>query len=250
MEIVDTGFNTGKFNMEYDVELVRRCEHETVSFLRFYGWKPYCISLGYNQGKGFKDDNIDYDKCKNDNIDVVRRPTGGRAVLHAEEITYSVVIKSSETVQLLHNRISLALIKGLQILDLSNDKLGHLSVFQENPNLLMLAKTGMYNLCFNTSIRYEVNYKGKKLIGSAQRKIGGVVLQHGSILLGEYHKNIINYLKVKNETVRQRIKEQLDSSTITLSELMQRIVTYHEAKEAIIKGFDEGFKEKSYSSAV
>lgn len=250
MEIIDTKFNNGKFNMEYDMELVKRCEYENTSFLRFYAWKPYCISLGYNQGKLFKDDNVDYEKCKIDKIDVVRRPTGGRAVLHAEEITYSVVLRSDEPVQALHNRISLALIKGLQTLDTSNTNLQNLSLEQDTPDLLKLAKGGMYNLCFNTSIKYEVNFKGRKLIGSAQRKIGNVVLQHGSILLGEYHKNIVNYLAVKDESIRNRLKEQLERSTINLNELIKRVVTYNEVKEAVIKGFDTSFGIESYSSAV
>jgi len=250
MIIIDTGFNSGKFNMEYDIELVNRCKNENLTFLRFYGWNPYCISLGYNQGKLFKDDNINYEKCKSDNIDVVKRPTGGRAVLHSEEITYSVVLKSNETVHDLHNRISLALIKGLQTLDPVNDDLCKLSLVQETPDLLKLSKTGMYNLCFNTSIKYEVNYEGRKIIGSAQRKIDGVVLQHGSILMGEYHKNIVDYLAVKDESIRNRLKEQLDRSTISLSQLLKRAVNYNEVKESIIKGFNNNFSLKSYSSAV
>lgn len=250
MKIIDTGYNTGKFNMDYDIELINRCKNENSSFLRFYGWKPYCISLGYNQGKAFNDDNIDYEKCKIFNIDVVRRPTGGRAVLHSEEITYSVVMKSQDTVQSLHNRISLALIKGLQTLDMLNADLQNLSLIKETPNMFKLARTGAYNLCFNTSVKYEVNFKGRKLIGSAQRKIDGIVLQHGSILLGDFHKNIVNFLVLKNELLRKKLSRQLDESTISLKELLGRMPSYEEVREAIIKGFINSFTEKSYLSAI
>jgi lipoate-protein ligase A len=250
MEIIDTGFNTGRFNMDFDLRLINRCKNENISILRFYGWRPYCISLGYNQGKGLKENVIDYEKCKRDGVDVVRRPTGGRAVFHAEEITYSVITKSGESVQALHNKISLALIKGLQTLDISNANLQKLSLVKETPNLLKLARTGMYNLCFNTSIKYEVNLNGRKLIGSAQRKIDDIILQHGSILIGDYHKNIVNYLSVNEESVRQKLKEQLDQNTTNLNELMNKVVFYNEVKEAVIKGFEQIFEVKYYCSAI
>ena len=82
--------NTGKFNMDFDIALARKCA-EDEAYFRIYTWKPYCISLGANQNF----DDINIMKAEEDNIHVVKRPTGGRAILHAEEITYSVVIPVS-----------------------------------------------------------------------------------------------------------------------------------------------------------
>ena len=174
-EFIDNGFNTGRFNMDFDIKLVERCKNENKSFLRFYRWKPYAISLGYNQTKFASGHKIDTDKCKADGLDIVERPTGGRAVLHSEELTYSVVTKSDDAVHEMYKKISLALLNGLKLIEPEKTELQALSFTKEMPDLLKLAKTGMYNLCFNTSIKNEINCKGKKLVGSAQRDRKSVV---------------------------------------------------------------------------
>ena len=239
-EFIDNGENTGKFNMDFDIELVERCRKENISFLRFYKWKPYSISLGYNQSKLLSGQRIDSKKCEIDGIDIVQRPTGGRAVLHSEELTYSYVTKTSKPVKTLYREISQALINGLKLIDEENDALQNISLTVGTPDLLKLTKTGMYNLCFNTAIKDEINLNGKKLIGSAQRDFGDVVLQHGSILLGDHHKQIVNYLMV-DEKVKMRLKKEIDEKTICLNEILNRTVTYEEAAAALIKGFKNTF---------
>jgi lipoate-protein ligase A len=93
----------------------------------------------------------------------------------------------------LYKEISLAIINGLKLL---GPEFEELAFTKNTPDLLKLMKTGMYNLCFNSAIKNEINYKGKKLVGSAQRKFGDIVLQHGSILIGDHHKSIVNYLNL------------------------------------------------------
>jgi len=240
-EFTDTGFNTGRFNMDYDLELVERCSKENISFIRFYRWKPFAISLGYNQSKFISGHKIDTEKCAEDGIDVVQRPTGGRAVLHSEELTYSVVLRSDKTISELYRNISLALLNGLKMIYDSNALLRELSFTKETPDLLKLAKTGMYNLCFNTSIKNEINYHGKKLVGSAQRKFGNIVLQHGSVLIGEHHKNIVNYLSV-DEMIKERLRKGIEKKTICLNEILKKDITYEEVSNALLKGFEQTFE--------
>jgi lipoyl(octanoyl) transferase len=237
-EFIDSGFNTGKFNMDFDLHLVERCRNENTSFLRFYRWKPYTISLGYNQNKLTGKHGIDYGACAQDNIDVVERPTGGRAVLHSEELTYSVVLISKRTTQELYRDISLALINGLKLIDPNNKELQKLSFTLETPDLPKLVKEGKYNLCFNTAIKYEINYRGKKLVGSAQRNFGDIVLQHGSILIGEHHKKIANYLNIPDESVREKINKDINEKTACLNEILKREITYEETAAALLKGFE------------
>lgn len=237
-EFLDTGFNTGQYNMDFDMELVQRCLNENRFYVRFYRWKPYAISLGYNQNKFSSGQKIDSEMCLRDGIDIVQRPTGGRAVLHSEELTYSVVMKSDKAVHEMYRYISLALVEGLKLIDESNAELRLLSFTKETPDLLKLAKTGMYNLCFNTSIKNEINYKGKKLVGSAQRKFGDVVLQHGSILIGEHHKNIVNYLSV-DERVKDRLRKEIEEKTVCMNEILGRKLSYEETASALIKGFEK-----------
>ncbi len=239
-DFIDNGFNTGGFNMDFDIELVERCRNENKSFLRFYRWKPYAISLGYNQTKFASGHKIDTDKCKADGLDIVERPTGGRAVLHSEELTYSVVTKSDDAVHEMYKKISLALLNGLKLIEPEKTELQALSFTKEMPDLLKLAKTGMYNLCFNTSIKNEINCKGKKLVGSAQRKFGDIVLQHGSVLIGKHHESIVNYLLV-DEKVKDRVKKEIEQKTTCLNDILNRNVSYEETASALIKGFEKTF---------
>ena len=83
---LSSGLNSGKFNMKTDLYLALNLEPDEAIF-RLYQWQPYCISLGANQDENI----IDYEEAKRDSIDVVKRPTGGKAILHADEITYSVI---------------------------------------------------------------------------------------------------------------------------------------------------------------
>ena len=169
-EYINSGYNTGEYNMQFDLHLVERCRNENKFFIRFYQWKPYAISLGYNQGKFVNEQKIDRTKCLKDGIDIVQRPTGGRAVLHSEELTYSVILRSEQPTVLLYRDISNAILNGLKMIEPGNPALNELSLTRDNPDLLNLVKTGMYNLCFNTYIKYEINNRGKKLVVSEKRK--------------------------------------------------------------------------------
>ena len=236
-EFLDTGIRSGVFNMELDMKLVERCKKEDTAFLRFYRWKPYAISLGYNQARLSKTAYIDINKCRAEGLDVVTRPTGGRAVLHSEELTYSVIFRSQKPVHELYKDISIAILSGLKLLD---PVLGKLSFTKSTPDLLKLIRTGMYNLCFNSAIKNEINFKGKKLVGSAQRKFGDIVLQHGSILIGSHHKNIVNYLNITGEE-RVKMLREIEDKTECLEHITGRKMDYRETSEAVFDGFKNTF---------
>ena len=135
-------------------------------------------------------------------IDVVRRPTGGRAILHANELTYSVVMQvRGKNVLNVYEDISRALIVGLQELGAS------VAIEKSQPHFPSLYRSSSSVACFSSAGRYEIKYNGKKLVGSAQRRyavVNGeeVVLQHGSILLGSEHKQIVDYLNFPSEEQR------------------------------------------------
>jgi lipoate-protein ligase A len=99
----------------------------------------------------------------------------------------------------------------------------------------------MYNLCFNSQVKYEINHKGKKLVGSAQRKFGDIVLQHGSILIGSHHKSIVNYLNLPDGE-KATMRREIEQKTVCLNELLSRETTYDEVKDAVFNGFKETFK--------
>lgn len=146
---------------------------------RLYAWKPACVSLGRNQ----KDDFLDRSFLKENNIDVVRRLTGGRALLHADEITYSFIcptlyLKNGEHVVSSYKEISRILICKFKTIGIDLD-------FGSNKPI----KTG-FDYCMLISTGADLCYHGKKLIGSAQCRKQGYILQHGSILY-DYDKALL-----------------------------------------------------------
>ncbi len=228
---IDTGLQNGTFNMKFDVGLVDEFKITSVPVLRFYGWQPYCISLGRNQSG----EDIDTGLARRDGIGLVKRPTGGKAVLHAEELTYSVVMKTGGlSVRDSYNRISAALVGGLSRLvpdlELSESSADFQKLFRE-PSAIP---------CFSTSAIYEVEYHGKKLVGSAQHRFGDILLQHGSILIGDYHKRIVEYLRV-DDSIKKKTGKDLDTHTATLNEILGRDISRDEVADAVARGFAEEF---------
>jgi len=108
-EFIPLQEHTGSFNMSFDLYLAEMAA-DGRCFLRFYRWNPYCISLGATQ----KIEEINQELAKKDNIDIARRPTGGRAILHAEEVTYSIVLPANSGISAkeLYEKTSKAIIKG------------------------------------------------------------------------------------------------------------------------------------------
>ncbi len=230
----NTGFNTGSFNMNLDLELVSTLNPDETR-LRFYRWNPFCISLGANQPF----DSIDLEKANQDGIDVVKRPTGGRAILHSEELTYSVVhpLSNNFSPKILYNEINQALKSGLEIY---NPILNKLTLEHNQPNFPSFYKEAKSNLCFAVSAKSEINFNGKKLVGSAQRKIGNVILQHGSILCGSSHRKLIDYLEISSEE-KLMLKKEIIETTTELETILDSETDYEKLIFSLKKGFEKYF---------
>ncbi len=233
--VIDSGFNNGKMNMEIDVQLAESCDPDE-AVLRFYRWSPYCISLGANQ----KLEEINIEKAYRDKIDVVFRPTGGRAILHSEELTYSIVYPIDENISVrnIYHKINLALIKGLINYDSS---LSSLEMENIQPDFPSFYKEQLATLCFAIPAKSEIKYAGKKIVGSAQKKMKHALLQHGSILCGDYHLNIIEYLNLPKENA-SLIKEELAAKTTNLQAILKTEINYTALTESLIRGFLEHYK--------
>ncbi len=233
--------------MDIDLRLARELQQgRGAPALRVYRWQPYAISLGHHQNV----EDIDREKCALEGIDVVRRPTGGRAILHAEELTYSVVMEpGSRSIMEAYQLIGAALLRGLRTFD------PEIGMEEKLPNFPELYKQPSSMLCFNSTSKYEIQYRGKKLVGSAQLRLmpenGGereVVLQHGSILLGPAHRRLPDFLKKRFvETARwavsssdqiKAIDRSLIDRTTDLSEITGREVSFDEIAVAIRRGFE------------
>ncbi|MHC4269895.1 MAG: lipoate--protein ligase family protein [Planctomycetota bacterium] len=167
MDFIDTDYNNAFINMAIDEVLLS----SKVPVLRFYQWKPNAVSIGRFQNIN----DIDMDYCNKNKIDVVRRITGGKTVLHEHELTYSFIIDKTKLPRSIiesYNLISNALIRGLQVLGL-NPKMNKVKVVnKDNP------------VCFQETSINEIVINQKKIVGSAQVRVKEKLLQHGSILTG------------------------------------------------------------------
>ncbi len=235
----NTGFNSGQFNMQYDLSLAHALlSDQGAPTVRVYGWKPSAISLGWNQY--FEE--IDLHKASAAGVDVVRRPTGGRAILHADELTYSVsMVTSRKNVSDVYNEISKALVCGLRFSGVGA------SLEKSQPDFPTLYRTRSSTACFVSSARHEVKLHGRKLIGSAQRRFvradgEEVALQHGSILIGPGHKKIVEFLHLENQEDRKLIEKELDEKTIDLETAIGSAITFEEVAAAIRRGFEEAWE--------
>lgn len=221
--------------MEFDIMLATDLlQHKIPPTLRIYGWTPWAISLGYNQ----KETDINVEECRKRNIDIVRRPTGGRAILHANELTYSVVLSAeNKSIHALYSEISKAIAAGLKNLGAEVD-------FQQHqPDFQTLYKSQSSIPCFSSAARFEILHHGKKIVGSAQRRYTAtngeeVVLQHGSLLFGEEHQLLAELLTVENRNIITAIQNDLRERTTTLQEVFQRNISFEETAEAIKYGFE------------
>ena len=197
--------------------------------LRLYGWSPWAISLGYNQ----LEEEIDAARCKAEGIDIVRRPTGGRAILHAEELTYCVVMPAGrKSILEVYNEISRALVRGLGLFGVEA------ALQRSQPDFPEHYRSPSAIPCFTASARYEIEWDGRKLVGSAQRRVTGttnVVLQHGSILCGPAHKRLTEFIRA-DEDVRELLRTELNMKTVDLSEATGRPVDIDRLAECIRKG--------------
>jgi lipoate-protein ligase A len=238
--LIEYGVQTGKENMDIDISLARSCGQDE-AFFRLYGWNPYCISLGANQ----KFEDIDTERTSKESIDIVRRPTGGRAILHAEEITYSVIIPYSHelTPKKIYKAVSLALIEGLKLYD---PVFGELSLEDENPHFPSLLQQPEGVLCFGSAAKNEIKFRGKKIVGSAQRKMDKVILQHGSILCGRFHRRLPEFVAVDDST-RRSLSKEMDDKTIEIEAITNTKTDYGRLSECLKEGFSK-FWEINFES--
>ncbi|NOX65993.1 MAG: hypothetical protein GXO85_09400 [Chlorobi bacterium] len=227
---IDSGKNSGKYNMDFDIFLSRHCT-ENQAYFRLYRWEPYAISLGANQS--FEE--INTEKANEDNIDVVKRPTGGRAILHAEELTYSIVLPVSFglAAREVYNKTSVALSKGL---GMYNDKLRSVELESHQPDFKNELDQPSGALCFASTAKSEVKFNNKKLIGSAQRKMNNIILQHGSILCGKYHTKLPYYLSDKSSV--ESLLDELQSKTTEISTITNQDINYSRLSDSILTAFE------------
>ena len=234
---IDSGEQTGAVNMAFDESLARAlAAGGGTPSLRLFRWLPWAISLGHNQAA----EELDAARCAADGVDIVRRPTGGRAILHAEELTYSVVMPAGrKSILQVYNEISGALVHGLALYGVE------VALQKSQPDFAKEYRSSSSIPCFASSARYEIEWHGRKLVGSAQRRFtgpaGDVVLQHGSILCGDAHLRLAGYLAASVAEARDRILATLRERTADLRMITGGPVSMDRLGGCIRRGFEEAW---------
>ena len=217
--LLRTGHNSGAWNMAVDEAIMVHVAKKVVPpTFRLYGWVPPTLSLGRLQSY-LRD--VDPENCKSLGVDVVRRPTGGRAVLHDNEVTYSLIISEDDPLLPPDLRDSFYLategiVKGLAILGIEAEIQGRQwagglakAYRSELRREGEPDKTVQSGACFDSPSWYEVVADSKKLVGSAQARLKGVFLQHGSILITLDVDKVCRVLRYDSLDARDRASSQL-----------------------------------------
>ena len=222
--LIDTVEGTGKYNMEFDLKLLASAEKgEVPPTLRFYRWNPPAVSLGSGQ-KPEEEANLDF--CRQNGIDVVRRPSGGGAILHEDEITYSFTSRISnhpafKDLLSSYYIIVEGLMEGLKKIGVNAEVRGGKSSGPER-----------YIPCFALSSRHDLVVSNKKIIGSAQRRKKNAFMQHGAIPIS-YNPQLV-------AGVFRNPQDFFDKAT-SLTEILGYRPENVAVKEALIKGMEEVF---------
>ena len=196
--------------------------------LRLYSWAPPCLSIGYSQ-KATAD--LDLEACARQEIGLVRRPSGGGAILHDQDITYCLAAPESHqavsgSIVESYRKISEGLVAGLASLGLACQIASG------------EARRGWSAACFDAASAYELLVEGKKLVGSAQFRRDGVVLQHGSIPLSTDPSRILEFLHLPPDDDSGSRTRRFLSRAISLDEALNRVVSFDDACQALVEGFE------------
>ncbi|MDZ7372858.1 MAG: lipoate--protein ligase family protein [candidate division KSB1 bacterium] len=223
----------GSHNMAIDHILAAQSQEHSPPVLRLYDWSPPAVSLGYHQNAT----EVDLDRTRDFGVDVVRRPTGGRAVLHANELTYSVVLPAgspyfSRRPEDIYFLLSRCFLRALRLFGIAVQPAG--PERRERPPSRSLAGAA----CFAASARHELKVNGRKILGSAQRRYPCAVLQHGSLLIGPEHLLLADLLRKEPEE-RQRLRAILSQRTTSLREETGRPLSFPDVAEVVTRAFSE-----------
>ncbi len=220
---IETGSLAGYMNMAIDEALLDcHISDNTPPTLRFYKWERPTLSIGRNQTI----DEINIEECHKLKIDLARRPTGGKAVLHENEFTYSFISGKKdgmpERIFDSYIEISKALINGLKTL--KSDL--YFNVGEDSPT-----EYQKNSFCFASSTVSDLNYNGKKFVGSSQLRRADALLQHGSILINLDFKKLAKIFKNSDESY----------DYINLVDIIGFIPDYKNIKNCVLEGFKNYF---------
>ena len=235
---IDTGNQDPAFNMAMDEALLYWHSEKLIPpVIRFYGWNPATLSVGYFQ---HVEKEINMEAVERYGLGFVRRPTGGRGVLHDQELTYSVIVSEEHpempaTVTEAYRVISEGILEGFKELGLD----AYFAIPRTEKEKESL-KNPRSSVCFDAPSWYELVVEGRKVAGSAQTRQKGVILQHGSILIDLDEDKLFDLFLNPHDRVRERMQRSFKNKAVAINEISDRTCTIDDARVAFKKGFEKG----------
>jgi lipoyl(octanoyl) transferase len=235
---IQSGSCSPSYNMALDEMILNwQSEKKFPPTVRFYQWAVPTLTVGYFQ-QAKKE--IDMDEVKKRGFGFVRRQTGGRGVLHDNELTYSVIVPEDhpdmpKTVTEAYRVISRGILEGFKELGLD----AYFSIPDSEAEREAL-KNPRSAVCFDAPSWYEIVVEGRKIAGSAQTRQKGVILQHGSIPLTIDIDELYDLFIFSNEKVKERMKNMFKTKAVAMSELTDRTFTMEDLIHAFEIGFERG----------
>lgn len=212
--LLQTGYNTAAINMAIDESvLLHVAAGKSPPTFRLYGWRPPAVSIGYFQSLA---EEVDLEVCTELGVDVVRRITGGGAVFHDDEVTYSAVVPEKwesipDSIPESYEYLCRGIISGLK-------NLGIIASFQ-----------GLN----------DIAAEGRKISGNAQTRRKEVVLQHGTILISVDPEKMFSLLKVPSEKIRKKMIKSAKERVTSISDILAQQASYEATVAALAEGFEE-----------
>lgn len=234
---INSGPCSPSFNMAMDEALLNWHSEKLIPpVIRFYEWDPATLSIGYFQ-QVHKD--INFEEVRRQGLGFVRRPTGGRAVLHEHELTYSIIVEEDypnmpKTVTEAYRVLSKGLLLGF--LNLGLDAYFSVPDTEEKQADLKKPKSAV---CFDAPSWYELVVEGRKVAGSAQTRQKGVILQHGAILLDLDEEKLLSVFKFANEEAREKMRLKLPEKAVAMNRLVDKPFTVEQCIGAFKTGFED-----------
>lgn len=238
---IRSGHGAPAYNMAVDEAiLTAHSEGKVPPTVRFYGWSPATLSIGYFQKAK---DEVDFAAVERAGFGFVRRATGGRAVLHDQELTYSIIVSEDYpgipgSVTEAYRVLSHGLLLGFRRLGLEADMVQLASEDDQQKYASMGSAA-----CFDSPSWYELVVEGRKVAGSAQTRAKGVVLQHGSILLDLDADALFDLLLFSSDKVKDRMKQQFLRKAVAINDLMRDAGRDAVGLEAVDEAFAAGIAE-------
>ncbi|WP_166245343.1 lipoate--protein ligase family protein [Paenibacillus turpanensis] len=236
---IDTGKGSPAWNMAVDEAIsIVHGQGKVAPTLRFYGWDPATLSIGYFQKA---EEEVDFAALAREGLGFVRRPTGGRAVLHDQELTYSIIVDEKypgmpRGVTEAYRVLSEGLLYGFQALGLDAEMV-NLASEEEKAKY---AAAGGSSVCFDSPSWYELVVEGRKVAGSAQTRKHGVILQHGSILLEMDIEKLFSVLRFPSERLKERLMRSFPDKAAAIQELLRARGLEETTMDKVTEAFREG----------